>query len=416
MILKGNQRAGGMQLARHLLNTNDNDHVSVHDLRGFVASDLDGAFKEAFAVSRGTRCKQFLFSLSLSPPETESVPVATFEKAIAEIENRMGLEDQPRAIVFHEKEGRRHAHCVWSRINVESMTAINLPHYKLKLRDVSRMLYLENDWKMPAGLANSDERNPLNFSRAEWQQAKRIDKSPQAIKTVFQDCWAMSDGLKAFRNALEARGYYLARGDRRGFVALDWRGEVYSLSKWVGVRAKEVTARFGDPSSLPSVEDTRDVIGKRLSMKLDKFKSEFRAEFEGAREGLKTQRNSMVMRQRQERAALANRHAERFAEEHRQRQERFRKGLAGVWDWITGKRAELRKRNAEELARCLQRDETERQSLIERQLSERRDLKHKMLAIRDRLQSEQLYIDRQVRRDESEAVMLRGRLRQQFDI
>ncbi|MCF6178937.1 MAG: efflux RND transporter periplasmic adaptor subunit, partial [Geopsychrobacter sp.] len=39
--------------------------------------------------------------------------------------------------VFHEKEGRRHVQCVWSRIEVEKMKAINLPHFKLKLWDVS---------------------------------------------------------------------------------------------------------------------------------------------------------------------------------------------------------------------------------------------------------------------------------------
>lgn len=33
------------------------------------------------------------------------------------IERKLGLEGQPRAIVFHEKEGRRHAQAIWSRID-----------------------------------------------------------------------------------------------------------------------------------------------------------------------------------------------------------------------------------------------------------------------------------------------------------
>ena len=32
MILHGNQRAGGKQLAHHLLNSRDNDHVTVHEI------------------------------------------------------------------------------------------------------------------------------------------------------------------------------------------------------------------------------------------------------------------------------------------------------------------------------------------------------------------------------------------------
>jgi len=125
MILKASQRAGGMQLAHHLQKTDDNEHVEIHKIGGFVADDLIGAFKEAHAVSLGTRCQQFLFSLSLSPPEMAKVPIEVFEQSIAEIAARMNLDGQPRAIVFHEKEGRHHAHCVWSRIDVNQMKAIN---------------------------------------------------------------------------------------------------------------------------------------------------------------------------------------------------------------------------------------------------------------------------------------------------
>ncbi|MET3923931.1 hypothetical protein [Devosia sp. 2618] len=73
-----------------------NDHVTLHDIRGFVADNLSGAFKEAFAISRGTRCKQFLFSLSLSPPEAENAPVDVFDDAIEAIEEKLGLSGQPR--------------------------------------------------------------------------------------------------------------------------------------------------------------------------------------------------------------------------------------------------------------------------------------------------------------------------------
>jgi hypothetical protein len=112
MILKGNQRANGRELALHLLNVEDNEHAVVHELSGFLADDLIDAFKETEAISLGTQCKQYLFSLSLNPPKSAKVPVENFERVIGEIERRMGLSGQPRAIVFHEKKGRRHAHCV----------------------------------------------------------------------------------------------------------------------------------------------------------------------------------------------------------------------------------------------------------------------------------------------------------------
>lgn len=125
MILVGNRRGGATELAAHLLNVRDNDHVYLHEIRGFMSDELEGALHEAYGISRGTRCKKFLYSLSLSPPKLEDVSIEAFETAIEKIERLLGFTGQPRAIVFHEKNGRRHAHVVWSRINAATMTAID---------------------------------------------------------------------------------------------------------------------------------------------------------------------------------------------------------------------------------------------------------------------------------------------------
>ena len=42
MIIKASQRGGGKQLALHLLRTDENEHVEVHDMRGFVSNDVTG--------------------------------------------------------------------------------------------------------------------------------------------------------------------------------------------------------------------------------------------------------------------------------------------------------------------------------------------------------------------------------------
>ena len=245
MILVGSQRGGARDLARHLLKQ-ENEHVEIHEVRGFASEDLTGALNEAYAVSRGTKCRQFLFSLSLNPPQGERVGVADFENAIDRVESSLGLVGQPRAIVFHEKEGRRHAHCVWSRIDTGRMKAVQLSFTHNRLQAISRELYLEHGWKMPRGLAASEDRDPRNFTLAEWQQAKRTGRDPRAIKTAIQDAWAISDSGAAFAHALEERGFRLARGDRRGFVAVDHTGEIYSIPKWADVKTKDVRARLGD--------------------------------------------------------------------------------------------------------------------------------------------------------------------------
>jgi hypothetical protein len=134
MILKGSQRGGARELARHLMNGELNEHVTVHELRGFISETLEGALEEADGVSRGTRCKQFLFSLSLNPPETADVPIPAFEQAIDGVEKRLGLQKCPRIVVFHEKNGRRHCHAVWSRIDPDRQQLHGLVRRQLEER------------------------------------------------------------------------------------------------------------------------------------------------------------------------------------------------------------------------------------------------------------------------------------------
>ncbi len=142
MIFVGNSRANGHNLAHHLMSP-DNEHVTGQEVSGFAGDDLSSAFKEAEATARGTRCQKYLFSLSINPPASQKVETETFLEAIKGAEERLGLEGQPRAIVFHEKGDRRHCHVVWSRIDSEEMKAVPLAFTKRKLMEPSKHIYLE---------------------------------------------------------------------------------------------------------------------------------------------------------------------------------------------------------------------------------------------------------------------------------
>lgn len=185
MILKAKQRGDGRQLGQYLLTMGENEHIEIHEVRGFMSSDVAGALSEVDAIAKGTKCRQHLFSVSLNPPPNENVRIETFDKAIDAIEEKNGLSGQPRVVVFHEKDGRRHAHAVWSRIDAETMTARPMSFYKNKLSEVSRQLYLENGWSMPRGLVDKTERDPRNFSLNEWQQAKRFGRHAGELKVLI---------------------------------------------------------------------------------------------------------------------------------------------------------------------------------------------------------------------------------------
>ncbi len=375
MILKASQRSGGLKLAAHLLNDRDNDHVEVYDLRGFTADDLHGAFQEADAVSKGTRCQQYLFSLSLSPPEIAKVSVADFEKAIELIEERLGLSDQARAIVFHEKEGRRHAHVVWSRIDVMEMKAIKLPFYKTRLNEVSKDLFLEHGWRLPEGYRNKRNRDPRNFTLAEWQQAKRQGDDAREIKRTFQEAWAVSDTREAFAHALEEKGYVLARGDRRGFVAVDIHGEVYAVPKWTGLQAKQVREKLGDPKDLRSVDEAKHHIAQTIQPALSRWQQELDAKKRKLREKQERARALFVKAQRAERERLKSKLEERRIFEAEQRQARFRSGLQGLWDRVRGEHRKIKQENERDAWQAQMRDQKQMDDLVFNHLEDRRALK-----------------------------------------
>lgn len=367
MILEGNERGSGTELARHLLNPRDNDHVTVHAIEGFVTDDLCGAFAESEAISQATQCQKNLFSLSLNPPPGKVVTVEAFEAAIVAVEKKLGLTGQPRAIVFHEKLGRRHAHCVWSRIDAGQMKAIKLSHYKRKLGDVSRELYRLHNWDMPEGFKKKDARDPQNYSRQEAGQAKRAKIDPKNLKAMFQRCWERSDSRSAFAAALWDEGYLLARGDRRGFVAVDKSGKIWSLSRWCGLKPKELRAQLGSEDTFWSIEDAKSAF-QELQARPQKRKSN------KPNPDAQLRLSALVERQRRERSNQRTEQETRRIARLKDQQAHLPTGLKGAWMRITGQYQALVCRLAEEAQSAGAFDRDEQQSLISRHLAERKEL------------------------------------------
>lgn len=267
MIPKGNQRSGGRQLATHLLNSYDNERIEVAEVRGSVAQDLHGAFTEWHAISKATRCKKYLYSLSVNPDHRQG-PFSRedYFDFINRTEDKLGLTDQPRAVVFHVKEGREHCHVVWSRIDADNLKAIQLSHDRQKLRAIAQEYALDRGLELPTGMRNdrgaerfNDQEKAANL--AEKQQEERTGISKEERRQAITDAWRASDNVKSFLNALTQRGYYVARGDRRSFVVVDTFGEVHSLARQIdGVKTKQVKTRFANYplEQLPDVAGAQD--------------------------------------------------------------------------------------------------------------------------------------------------------------
>lgn len=411
MIIKGFSLTGGQRHAAHLLRTDENEHVFVHQVRGFVAHDLHGAFKEAESVARGTKCQQHLFSCAFSPPDSAPLSPDQFLHAIDRTEQALGLDGQPRAIVFHEKDGRRHAHCVWSRIDAETMTARQLSHWKTKLGDVSRELHREFGIEMPRGLVNRKERDPLNFSHAESQIAKRNGEDPRWLRQIVQDCWAASDTRRGFEAALSEKSLILAQGDRRSFVVLDINGSVHSLPRLLGIKSKEVKAKLGaEPAR--SLDEAKKHLGAQLGVEAKSKIKASRERFTKEHTTLKAIATEMTHLHRAERVHLGAAHSAQWQKATAERQARMPRGLRGLWSWITGETARIKANNEAEAKADAARQLREREELAARQQMERRVLQAKIMQLR-KAQAQEF---KRLRREIAPHLVLRSALPPRQDV
>lgn len=269
MILKGNQRAGGEDLASHLMNLYDNDEVELAEVRGSIADDLHGAFAEFEAMASGTRAQEALYSLSINPSEPMSRD--QYFTVIDRVGERLGLAGQPRAVVFHVKGGREHCHVVWSRIDVDAMKAVQLSHDRQKLRAVARELAVEFGHELPAGLRNDRGAQRFEsdaaFSAREMAIAESSGLTAEARRMEITSAWREARDGAGFIDGLWERGYHLARGDQRGFVVVDRAGNVHSLSRQViGAKAKDIAEFMAPlaPEHLPGVKETRKRIADQI--------------------------------------------------------------------------------------------------------------------------------------------------------
>lgn len=235
----------------------------------------------------------------------------------------------------------------------------------------------------------SEARDPRNFTLAEWQQAKRAGYDPRVLKETIQECWAVSDGRDSFRNALEERGFLLAKGDRRGHVVLDFQGEVYALSRALNLKAKDIRAKLGAEDSLPSVQVTRAHIAERMTPAIRTHVQEAKIAFQRDAAMLAFEKAQVAQKHQEERVRLERSQQERRLKEERDRQASLPRGLKGLWARLTGKYKKLQIENEAVSQAARVRDSGERERQIAAQLRERQLLETRIKSLRGR-QAQQL--------------------------
>ena len=168
------------------------------------------------------------------------------------------------------------------------------------------------------------------------------------MKGVFRQCWEASDNRASLERALKERGFWLAKGDRRGFVAVDYRGEVYSLSRYAGAKTKDLEARLGDPAQLRTVAEVKAEIARGMTQKLEAYIKDAERDAKHRLATVAFRRTEMVGRHQDERQKLAAAQERRWQAETRERAQRLPKGFSGIWHRLTGQYSRIKAQNERE--------------------------------------------------------------------
>lgn len=226
MVICGNSRGNGSQLASYLLTKGKNDNVSVFEIRGTAnENDLKKSLLEMSLTSELTKSEKGLYHAVINPGigEDRFMTPDQWLRAADILENELRLSLQKRAIVFHEKNGRTHAHVVWERYDHETGKMISDSFSRLAQDRARKIMEQE-----------------FNHTRTPDRNLKRPE-----IKATLTELWGQFPDATSFMQAAQERGYVIASGTKRPYMVIDSTGRSFDLVRQLeGVKTMEVRERF----------------------------------------------------------------------------------------------------------------------------------------------------------------------------
>ncbi len=263
MIITGKSRNNAAQAADYLSKQGKNERTKLIGTRGTLSEDIAGACAEMEAVAAGSKCENFLYHMTMNPPEGQTFTPEQWAIATALAEKKLGLENAQRVIVEHEKAGRVHRHFLYNRVDQESIKAVrmgwNYAKHEETAAEIEKLFDLE---KTPRAFVKGDGSPRANIAPTEneIEEGKRKGVSVPKWRKECRAIVAGTNGAGAeIIEALESHGHMVARGDKVDFLLLDPSGTPHRMGGSLGIRKKDFDEIFKDidPANLPSVEEAQ---------------------------------------------------------------------------------------------------------------------------------------------------------------
>lgn len=247
------------------MKTEENERVSIAEMKGLYAEDVPEAFRELKALAAGTRAENYFYHASINPREDERLSPEQWEFAVDRLEHNLGLDGHARFQVEHEKEGRTHRHIVWSRVDPDTMT-ITSDSFTYLAHDQTRA-ELEHEFHHEPTPPTPQPSQRRSREIPDWEnfRAQESGIDPKDVKAEVTALWQRSDSGAAFVAALQESGYTICQGNR-GYCIIDSYGDSHSLVRRLdGIKTAELREYLsGTPlGSLPTVAEASALVRER---------------------------------------------------------------------------------------------------------------------------------------------------------
>lgn len=196
--------------------------VRTRERVGFVHTENLGGIEDDRAAiglmidtaKRNTRCKAPVYAFSLAWHPEETPDQAHMIDSGREALKVLGMQDHQALMIAHTDTAHPHLHVIVNRIHPETGKAINL--YK----DQEKLQAWALEYERRQGKVYCQARV---FNALARKVAKEQDGRPEPrryVDNTIAECWTRSDSGRSFKAALEAKGWGLARGDRKEAVLM----------------------------------------------------------------------------------------------------------------------------------------------------------------------------------------------------
>jgi len=135
-----------------------------------------------------------------------------------------------------------------------------------------------------------------------------------------------------------------------------------------------VRTRLGDRETLPSLQEAQTDLANTLTPTVSRLEQLQQVKVEALKKAQDAKRTALIAKHIQDREQQRQAQEQQRVREIQARQERFNKGLRGLFDRMTGAYSRTKKQNEIETYEALRRHQQQRDALIFRQINQKREL------------------------------------------